>query len=115
LQGPTEPRLHTDTPEPQTEWEAEPEDRLVDGLHECILCLLTSCPSYCGITHKYLGLASLLHAHHRWARFAFAQHPITDVHAKIPKLEPDRESAPSQVCPMGLEPGQGDRQIKEQV
>lgn len=37
----------------------------LDGMYECILCACcsTSCPSYCWNPEKYLGPASLLHAH----------------------------------------------------
>ncbi|CAN5289972.1 succinate dehydrogenase iron-sulfur subunit [soil metagenome] len=63
-----EPWLHTDTPEPRTEWKQSPEDRSkLDGLYECILCACcsTSCPSYWWNGDKYLGPATLLHAY-RW-------------------------------------------------
>ncbi|HRD27836.1 MAG TPA: succinate dehydrogenase iron-sulfur subunit, partial [Caulobacter sp.] len=63
-----EPWLHTETPEPRTEWKQSVEDRSkLDGLYECILCACcsTSCPSYWWNGEKYLGPATLLHAY-RW-------------------------------------------------
>ena len=63
-----EPWLHTETPEPRTEWKQSPEDRAkLDGLYECILCACcsTSCPSYWWNGDRYLGPAALLQAY-RW-------------------------------------------------
>jgi succinate dehydrogenase iron-sulfur subunit len=63
-----EPWLKTKTATPQREWHQSPGERAkLDGLYECILCACcnTGCPSYWWNGDRFLGPASLLHAH-RW-------------------------------------------------
>jgi succinate dehydrogenase / fumarate reductase iron-sulfur subunit len=104
-----EPWLHTETPEPRTEWKQSVEDRSkLDGLYECILCACcsTSCPSYWWNGEKYLGPATLLHAY-RWlidsrdeatgARLDALEDPF-----KLYRCHTIMNCA--QVCPKGLNP-----------
>ena len=63
-----EPWLKTKSPTPEKEWRQSPEERhQLDGLYECILCACctTGCPSYWWNGTRFLGPATLLHAH-RW-------------------------------------------------
>jgi len=63
-----EPWLKTKSPTPEKEWRQSPEERhQLHGLYECILCACctTGCPSYWWNGTRFLGPATLLHAH-RW-------------------------------------------------
>ena len=115
-----EPWLHTDTPEPRTEWKQSPEDRSkLDGLYECILCACcsTSCPSYWWNGDKYLGPAVLLHAY-RWlidsrdeatgARLDELEDPF-----KLYRCHTIMNCA--QVCPKGLNPAKAIAEIKKML
>jgi succinate dehydrogenase / fumarate reductase iron-sulfur subunit len=115
-----EPWLHTETPEPQTEWRQSPEDReLLDGLYECILCACctTACPSYWWNGEKYLGPAVLLQAY-RW---------IVDSRDEATGERLDALEDPfklyrchtimncTQVCPKGLNPAKAIAEIKKKL
>jgi succinate dehydrogenase / fumarate reductase iron-sulfur subunit len=113
-----EPWLHTETPEPRTEWRQTIEDReKLDGLYECILCACctTSCPSYWWNGEKYLGPATLLHAY-RWIidsrdeatgeRLDALEDPF-----KLYRCHTIMNCA--QVCPKGLNPALAIAEIKK--
>jgi succinate dehydrogenase / fumarate reductase iron-sulfur subunit len=115
-----EPWLHTETPEPRTEWRQTPEDReKLDGLYECILCACcsTSCPSYWWNGEKYLGPAALLHAY-RWLidsrdestgeRLDALEDPF-----KLYRCHTIMNCA--QVCPKGLNPAKAIAEIKKMM
>ncbi|MDQ0466817.1 succinate dehydrogenase / fumarate reductase iron-sulfur subunit [Caulobacter ginsengisoli] len=113
-----EPWLHTETPEPRTEWRQTIADReKLDGLYECILCACctTSCPSYWWNGEKYLGPATLLHAY-RWIidsrdeatgeRLDALEDPF-----KLYRCHTIMNCA--QVCPKGLNPALAIAEIKK--
>jgi succinate dehydrogenase / fumarate reductase iron-sulfur subunit len=113
-----EPWLHTETPEPRTEWRQTIEDReKLDGLYECILCACctTSCPSYWWNGERYLGPATLLHAY-RWIidsrdeatgeRLDALEDPF-----KLYRCHTIMNCA--QVCPKGLNPAKAIAEIKK--
>jgi succinate dehydrogenase / fumarate reductase iron-sulfur subunit len=115
-----EPWLHTETPEPQTEWKQSETDRAkLDGLYECILCACcsTSCPSYWWNGEKYLGPATLLHAY-RWLidsrdestgdRLDALEDPF-----KLYRCHTIMNCA--QVCPKGLNPAKAIAEIKKMM
>jgi succinate dehydrogenase / fumarate reductase, iron-sulfur subunit len=115
-----EPWLHTETPEPQTEWLQSPEDRSkLDGLYECILCACcsTSCPSYWWNGEKYLGPAALLHAY-RW----LIDSRDEDTGRRLDELEDPFKLYRchtimncAQVCPKGLNPARAIAEIKKML
>jgi len=113
-----EPWLHTETPEPRTEWRQSIADReKLDGLYECILCACctTSCPSYWWNGERYLGPATLLHAY-RWIidsrdeatgeRLDALEDPF-----KLYRCHTIMNCA--QVCPKGLNPAKAIAEIKK--
>jgi succinate dehydrogenase / fumarate reductase iron-sulfur subunit len=113
-----EPWLHTETPEPRTEWRQTIADReKLDGLYECILCACctTSCPSYWWNGERYLGPATLLQAY-RWIidsrdeatgeRLDALEDPF-----KLYRCHTIMNCA--QVCPKGLNPALAIAEIKK--
>lgn len=112
-----EPWLHTDTPEPQREWEQAPADRQkLDGLYECILCACctTSCPSYWWNGDKYLGPATLLQAY-RWladSRDEAKGERLDNLEDPFKLYRCHTIMNCAQVCPKGLNPAKAIAQIK---
>ena len=115
-----EPWLHTDTPEPRTEWKQSPEDRSkLDGLYECILCACcsTSCPSYWWNGDKYLGPATLLHAY-RWlidSRDEATGDRLDNLEDPFKLYRCHTIMNCAQVCPKGLNPAKAIAEIKKML
>jgi succinate dehydrogenase / fumarate reductase iron-sulfur subunit len=115
-----EPWLHTETPEPQTEWIQSPEDReKLDGLYECILCACcsTSCPSYWWNQEKYLGPAALLHAY-RWlidSRDESTGERLDELEDPFKLYRCHTIMNCAQVCPKGLNPAKAIGEIKKML
>jgi succinate dehydrogenase / fumarate reductase iron-sulfur subunit len=115
-----EPWLHTDTPEPETEWLQSLQDReKLDGLYECILCACctTSCPSYWWNGEKYLGPATLLQAY-RWlidSRDEAAGDRLDALEDPVKLYRCHTIMNCSQVCPKGLNPAKAIAEIKKMM
>ena len=115
-----EPWLHTESPQPQTEWRQTPADRSkLDGLYECILCACcsTSCPSYWWNGDRYLGPAVLLQAY-RWlidSRDEATGHRLDEIEDPFRLYRCHTILNCTKACPKGLNPAKAIAEIKKML
>eukprot|EP00271_Cylindrocystis_brebissonii_P012968 TRINITY_DN32498_c0_g1_i1.p1 TRINITY_DN32498_c0_g1~~TRINITY_DN32498_c0_g1_i1.p1 ORF type:complete len:291 (+),score=21.25 TRINITY_DN32498_c0_g1_i1:197-1069(+) len=114
-----EPWLKTKTAPPDgREYLQTKEDRkALDGMYECILCACcsTACPSYWWNPEKYLGPASLLHAH-RWiadSRDEYTKERLDALNDAYKLYRCHTIMNCARTCPKGLNPGKQIQTIKK--
>jgi succinate dehydrogenase / fumarate reductase iron-sulfur subunit len=112
-----EPWLKTKSPTPEKEWRQSPEERhQLDGLYECILCACctTGCPSYWWNGTRFLGPATLLHAH-RWildSRDEATGERLDEIEDSFRLYRCHTILNCAQACPKNLNPGEAIAEIR---
>ena len=104
-------------PTPEKEWRQSPEERhQLDGLYECILCACctTGCPSYWWNGTRFLGPATLLHAH-RWildSRDEATGERLDEIEDSFRLYRCHTILNCAQACPKNLNPGEAIAEIR---